>query len=613
MAKYFEPFKKLAYNLSDNVNTVKVTTNILQRSSFLKEVLDNSAIAYEYEVKDTDTPEIIAHKLYGDQNRHWIVLMYNQIHNPYYQFPIRSDLIDKYIENKYGYSAANAKSTIHHYEKVITKKLYNPYGTLVSSNTQTFALSNTLINADTGSFLPVDASLPTIANNDIAANTVAANSVTTYPTGWINLAATSTNTSITGAKGMVYGNGKFATWSTSNSHTYLYATPGTSSNPVTWTARNFITAHADPSWASHPTYTTAKTLDWSFSANYYERPMSVYHNGYYFVPRRSIFYSTSYTNQIARVTLHRSSNIIDWETVYTLTTTSTPAFQSISEIQEVVANNNTLLFSLYNKETNNVTINKSTSNGSSWTTVFEQPWANVNNNTKLLYDDLNQSWYAFFDSDKLFTSNDATTWTENLSYNPPINRGEFSMRGNTIITSYTGNIKRSTNLGQNWVNLGSFGSGDFVHIYANNDMFALAGEFRRGGYSTNVGETWNVSTVFNPDNEYPVFNYAATTLVYSKDHNACFALDFNYVDEVLVPRLYRLNVTSVVTTTIDGFGGSDSVSFPDGSELVLTETNRAVSVYDYEYELNESRRKIKLIDAFYIPQIEKEFKKIMEQ
>jgi hypothetical protein len=33
-------------------------------------------------MRDTDTPEIIAHKLYGDPNKYWIILLANQILDP---------------------------------------------------------------------------------------------------------------------------------------------------------------------------------------------------------------------------------------------------------------------------------------------------------------------------------------------------------------------------------------------------------------------------------------------------------------------------------------------------------------------------------------------------
>lgn len=148
--KYFETFNKILYNLDNNQFDVRVATNILQRSAFLREIVENTAISYEYQVKDSDTPEIIAHKLYGDSNRHWIILLFNKLLNPYYDFPMKQEQFNKYLQNKYGYNIYTAQNQLHHYEKQILKEFYE-YGVLKYSNTEKItALENKKINYDTG-------------------------------------------------------------------------------------------------------------------------------------------------------------------------------------------------------------------------------------------------------------------------------------------------------------------------------------------------------------------------------------------------------------------------------------------------------------------------------
>jgi hypothetical protein len=51
-------------------------------------------------------------------------------------------------------------------------------------------------------------------------------------------------------------------------------------------------------------------------------------------------------------------------------------------------------------------------------------------------------------------------------------------------------------------------------------------------------------------------------------------------------------------------------SLPAGDVVVTVETN-AVSLYDYELELNESKRNIKLLNATYVGQVETEYQKLM--
>ncbi len=160
MAGYFSYFNRTLYSLEDNAYSSQLITDILQRSAFLKEVSENSAVAYEYYVKDSDTPEIIAHKLYGSVDRHWIVLLYNKIINPYYEFPMSQSKLDKFIENKYGYSIYTAQSTLHHYEKRVKKDHYE-YEVLKYSNTEKYEISSYNVDANTGN-VSVWSSLPTL-------------------------------------------------------------------------------------------------------------------------------------------------------------------------------------------------------------------------------------------------------------------------------------------------------------------------------------------------------------------------------------------------------------------------------------------------------------------
>ena len=64
-----------------------VVNNITSRFNFEEKFKENSAVAYEYEIKDSDTPEISASKFYGDSERHWIVLLFNNIIDPQFDFP----------------------------------------------------------------------------------------------------------------------------------------------------------------------------------------------------------------------------------------------------------------------------------------------------------------------------------------------------------------------------------------------------------------------------------------------------------------------------------------------------------------------------------------------
>ena len=57
--------------------------------------------------------------------------------------------------------------------------------------------------------------------------------------------------------------------------------------------------------------------------------------------------------------------------------------------------------------------------------------------------------------------------------------------------------------------------------------------------------------------------------------------------------------------------GTTTVTFPDGTMSTQTITGQAVSIYEWEYEQNEAKRNINLINAIYAPQFESQFKSLM--
>jgi len=164
MIGYFENFQRTSYSLDSNDANIKQITNILHRSAFLKKVAENTTVFYEYQMKETDTPEIIADKLYGDPNRHWIILLFNSILNPFYSLPLRNDVLEEYIKNKYSQTLAQSQLTIHHYELSITKNITKS-GTFVSSNTEKYTVNGNSVAYSTGKIST--RSLPGVADTYI--------------------------------------------------------------------------------------------------------------------------------------------------------------------------------------------------------------------------------------------------------------------------------------------------------------------------------------------------------------------------------------------------------------------------------------------------------------
>ena len=175
--KYFESFPQTTFSLNtqSSLSNIQLVTNILARSTFLREIANNTSIAYEYNVKESDTAEIVAHKVYGDAYRGWIILLFNNIINPFYDWPLKNDAFDNYITKKYGQNIDTARATIHHYEKETTKKsIYN--GLLIDEEVTTQIISEYQLNYTTGQITP--AALPTVADTSVAVSS----ETITYPT-----------------------------------------------------------------------------------------------------------------------------------------------------------------------------------------------------------------------------------------------------------------------------------------------------------------------------------------------------------------------------------------------------------------------------------------------
>jgi hypothetical protein len=122
--KYFSNFPSINYSLDDNDLEFKLIKNPLTKIRFIRDVLENARFFYEYDISDSDSPEIIAHKLYEDPNRYWIVMFANDLIDPYYDVPLKDADLDSLIIHKYG-SLANAQAQIHHYERrtnIVTNK-----------------------------------------------------------------------------------------------------------------------------------------------------------------------------------------------------------------------------------------------------------------------------------------------------------------------------------------------------------------------------------------------------------------------------------------------------------------------------------------------------------
>jgi hypothetical protein len=107
---YFKPFPTIDYDPIGN-NTHKTIKDILIRVKIKDVVKQNRAVFSKYDVKEGQRPEDVAYEQYGNTEFHWIVLMMNEMIDPYYDWPMGLRDLERFVAAKY--SDVNA---IHHYE-----------------------------------------------------------------------------------------------------------------------------------------------------------------------------------------------------------------------------------------------------------------------------------------------------------------------------------------------------------------------------------------------------------------------------------------------------------------------------------------------------------------
>jgi hypothetical protein len=99
---YFEKFPYIEYKNFQNLENASVlSTNILKRIAFTDSLKANTSYFTDYTIKDGESPESIAHDFYGDVGLYWVVLLLNDIINPYYDWPMDMNTLDDYISKKY--------------------------------------------------------------------------------------------------------------------------------------------------------------------------------------------------------------------------------------------------------------------------------------------------------------------------------------------------------------------------------------------------------------------------------------------------------------------------------------------------------------------------------
>lgn len=184
MAKYFNYFPTTYYTNSNESNALDTVTNVIARFAFENEIKDNTSLFYPYDVQDGETPEMIANKYYGSSEKHWIVLLFNDIIDPQYDWPLDQRTLIKYINDKYsvygnvhvpyqtGIQWAQDAGNVKAYYKTVTR--------LSSKPTQNQIVEKIQIDATSHTNLPISSTPYTLQNGSKVTEVISKTTQTYY-------------------------------------------------------------------------------------------------------------------------------------------------------------------------------------------------------------------------------------------------------------------------------------------------------------------------------------------------------------------------------------------------------------------------------------------------
>ena len=142
---YFKDFPKFLYDFKNpdgRTTSSTIVRDITRNVRFRRDLLANISVYDEYDVIDGETPEIIAEKVYGNPNYHWIVMLTNNYSDYRTDFPLDETSLVKHIERKYPNSVLVRSSEAA--QKISEIVLKMGVGQTVFSNQQEQALRDWL-------------------------------------------------------------------------------------------------------------------------------------------------------------------------------------------------------------------------------------------------------------------------------------------------------------------------------------------------------------------------------------------------------------------------------------------------------------------------------------
>ena len=106
--QYFKNFPEIQYTLSDG--KIVYIKDFFRKSKIEQEAVAAITDYRKYYIRDGERPDVLADKLYGSSDLHWVFFMVNDIEN-YYDWFKDPDVFERYISKRYPGQYAIADSS----------------------------------------------------------------------------------------------------------------------------------------------------------------------------------------------------------------------------------------------------------------------------------------------------------------------------------------------------------------------------------------------------------------------------------------------------------------------------------------------------------------------
>lgn len=132
---FFKAMPRIGYKVDGKT----VSTKDIFRRVGLDRTYNNRLALDSYYVRDGETPDIVANNVYGSSNYHWVILIVNNIVNPYEEWPRKDAELFDYTESKYGVGNALLD---HHYRLTSNTDIIVDYDSTKIADGDIEAVSN---------------------------------------------------------------------------------------------------------------------------------------------------------------------------------------------------------------------------------------------------------------------------------------------------------------------------------------------------------------------------------------------------------------------------------------------------------------------------------------